>query len=269
MNEKLDKKHFDDHRNRVLQWLSASDPTSDLNRALASRHEGSGQWLLERDDFTEWTAQRNSFIWLYGMPGCGKSVLASTIIESLQGSLSPLLIFYFDFNDISKQKLDDMIRSLIKQLAFQVPDTWKALNQFHEAYKKGTPTCETLCTTFRAMLEQVSEVFVIIDALDECSTREGSSTSGLLSWIKNLADNKKVNTHILVTSRPEYDIKSRIDAWTESNNCIDIQSKLITNDISNYVEWRVREDEKLKRWRGKETVQDEIKSTLIKKANGM
>jgi DNA replication protein DnaC len=57
-------------------------------------------------------------LWIYGIPGCGKTILSSAIIENLRASLGSqfVLYFYFDFNNTAKQSLQNMIRSLISQL---------------------------------------------------------------------------------------------------------------------------------------------------------
>jgi hypothetical protein len=45
------------------------------------------------------------------MPGCGKTILSSTIVEDLEKTLPlpTLLYFYFDFSDVYKQTLDNMV----------------------------------------------------------------------------------------------------------------------------------------------------------------
>jgi hypothetical protein len=119
------------------------------------------------------------------------------------------------------------------------------------------------------MMEQVKEVWLVLDALDECSTRKGKSTEGLLPWIGEVFYSEQRNVHVLVTSRPEQDIKSELMKFACNNDVMPIQSSLITDDIRAYVRTRVREDEGLKRWRNRPNVQDEIETRLIEKADGM
>lgn len=119
------------------------------------------------------------------------------------------------------------------------------------------------------MIEQAKEVWIVLDALDECRTRRGSPTEGLLLWIADLLKLKQRNVHFLATSRPEQDIKSEISEWVQDDNVVPIQSDLITNDIRAYVHTRVREDNGLKRWRSSPDVQGEIETRLVQKANGM
>jgi adenylylsulfate kinase-like enzyme len=56
-------------------------------------------------EFTTWRKTLNSFLWLNGKPGCGKSILSSIIIDNLKGALldaEVLFYFYFDFSEAEK-----------------------------------------------------------------------------------------------------------------------------------------------------------------------
>ena len=118
------------------------------------------------------------------------------------------------------------------------------------------------------MFAKVGEVWIVLDALDECSTRRGHATEGLLSWIKDLV-NSLSNVHILMTSRQEHDIEEGLRAILDEDELVSIQSDLINEDINAYILNRVKKSEALKRWRKHEDIQEEIETALMKKANGM
>ncbi|KAF3253956.1 hypothetical protein TWF192_003474 [Orbilia oligospora] len=100
------------HQAAIKAWLSPSDCSTNYNKAIRQRHKGTGSWLLESDNFDKWKTDRNSFLWSHGIMGCGKTILSSTVIESLS-SCRPLVYFYFDITDGDKQTFDKMIRSLL------------------------------------------------------------------------------------------------------------------------------------------------------------
>ena len=118
------------------------------------------------------------------------------------------------------------------------------------------------------MIQEIDEVWIVLDALDECHKRNGTHTEGLLPWIKRLHYTPG-NAHLLVTSRQEEDIKSALSEWARSEDMMHIQSKLVTNDIQGYIYARVREGNGLRRWRSRPKVQEEIETKLMKKAEGM
>lgn len=264
---------FEQRREKIERWLSPPDPSTNYNKALQQRQEGTGIWFLQSGEFEKWKTQRNSFLWLYGIPGCGKTILSSTIIEDLKRTVphQPLLYFYFNFNDTSKQILDSMVRSLISQLYCRCEDTWKQLDSSFSSCEAGRcqPSCESLCKVLLQMIEQVKEVWIVLDALDECSTRKGPSTEGVLSWIRNLLNSEQRNIHLLVTSRPEQDIKLGLGDLAQNGDIMSIQSNLISGDIRGYIRARVREGDDMKRWRSSPDIQDEIETRLMQKANGM
>jgi len=263
---------FEQRREKIERWLSPPDPSTNYNKALQQRHEGSGLWFLKSDTFAKWKKRQNSFLWLHGIPGCGKTILSSAVVKNLDSTSShPLLYFYFDFTDTNKQTLTSMLRSLISQLYYKHAETSKQLDALYSSYEDGRrqPTIESLCKVLLHMIEQVEEVWLVLDALDECCTRKGPPTEGVLSWIREVLNSEQGNVHLLVTSRPEQDIESEVMEFADNDDIVPIQSSLITDDIRAYVRTRVREDNALKRWRSRSDVQDEIETRLTNKAKGM
>lgn len=88
--------------------------------------------------------------------------------------------------------------------------------------------------------------------------------------MKTLLQPEQGNIHLLVTSRPEHDIKTVLSTVAKSEqDIIPIQSDLVDDDIRRYVHTRVREDDGLKRWRSRQEILEEIETQLMEKANGM
>lgn len=197
---------FEQKREKIEHWLSPPNPSTNYNNALKQRHEGTGLWFLQSDKFAKWKTQRNSLLWLYGIPGCGKTILSSTIIRDLESiPSSQPLYFYFDFNDTGKQALNHMIPSLISQLYSEYEDSRKQLDLLFSSYKNEhkKPTYNSLCKVFLQMIGQVKEVYIVLDALNECTSRKEGLTEGLLLWIRELLKLEQNNIHLLIISRPE------------------------------------------------------------------
>jgi hypothetical protein len=254
---------FTKKHEEIYRWLSPLDPSANFNKALQQRQEGTGLWLLQSSPFTKWYSQQHSFLWLHGIPGCGKTILSSTIIKHLVDTHPDqlLLYFYFDFTDAGKQTLDNVLRSLISQLYHKCKDTQKLLDSLFSSCDNGRrqPTCELLCKVFLQMISQVKEIYIVLDALDECRTRKGPLLEGLLAWIQSLLDLEQRNLHLLVTSRPEHDIGFVLRKLVQSDeDIVPIQSDLIEDDIRSYIHTRVRTGNRLKRWRSRPDVLDEI-----------
>ncbi|KAF2196060.1 purine and uridine phosphorylase, partial [Delitschia confertaspora ATCC 74209] len=261
-------------QDRIDSWLSPPDPLTNYNKALQQREENTGVWLLQQTAFENWKTQQNSFLWLRGIPGCGKTILTSTVIEDCEKNnlVETLLYFYFDFNDTSKQTLENMLRSLISQLYQKKEDNQKYLDILFSTHGDGhhQPSCKSLCEVFYQMIESIKEVWIVLDALDECRTRAGSLTEGLLKWAKELLNSEQRNVHLLVTSRPEQDIHMELKYLARNkDDIVFIQSELIEHDINTYIHAKVKQGNGLKRWRQQPEVQDNIEAQLMQKANGM
>ena len=161
---------------KIRRWLAPPDPSTNHRKALQQRHKDSGLWIIGLEEFCTWKTQPNSVLWLYGIPGCGKTILSSIIIQHLDSTISPLstLYFYFDFNNINKQTLGSLVKSLIMQLYWKRPELWELLNTLFISCDEGhrQPTSESLYSLFFRMLELTEEVWIVLDALDECRTRD-------------------------------------------------------------------------------------------------
>ncbi|THX46709.1 Pfs, NACHT and ankyrin domain protein [Aureobasidium pullulans] len=79
--DRMQELSFDNQQREIMQWLSAPDPSIDYHEALEKRHDGTGLWFLESDVFLDWKTRPHSFLWLCGIPGCGKTVLSSSLIQ--------------------------------------------------------------------------------------------------------------------------------------------------------------------------------------------
>jgi hypothetical protein len=62
-------------REKIFTWLYRTDPHVNHNAAIAARYAGTGLWFIDGDEHRQWENTPNSFLWLHGIPGSGKTVL--------------------------------------------------------------------------------------------------------------------------------------------------------------------------------------------------
>lgn len=177
-----------------------------------------------------------------------------------------VLYYYFAFNDEDKTVPDKMICSLITQLLLQNKGSYVALELAfpHHSMLKQRPSTDELSDAFLSMLQGVGETFIVLDALDECTSRDG-----LLAFICNIASRKLGKVHLLFTSRRERDIEDAFEGLLRVEDKICIQSTLVKDDIRSYIRRRLNTDPKLKRWQKAVDVRKEIEESLASKADGM
>ncbi|KAI4723935.1 hypothetical protein E4T49_08334 [Aureobasidium sp. EXF-10728] len=268
MHNGIETLHIQEETDRIMNWLSAPEPSTNHNKALEQHYDGTGLWFIQGPVFREWKKQTDSFLWLYGIPGCGKTVLSSTIIRHLKqnATCQPVLYFYFDFNDECKQSLDDLLRSLIEQVYQVQQDGRQHLAQLWELHGRGSqqPSTSSLEGLLRVMLGGVGSMSIVLDALDEAKPR-----GELLTWLKKLVQSSHIACRLLVTARRAEDIQSAFESWTRAENMILIQSGDVNKDIGAYVKDNVRNGDDLKRWHSRPDLQEEIEVSLTTKVDGM
>ncbi|KAL8650860.1 MAG: hypothetical protein Q9226_004967 [Calogaya cf. arnoldii] len=259
------------HLKDVLAWIGGADPTTRYTNALKGRHTGTGSWYIDGRDFDRWTKEPNSISWLWGIPGCGKTVLSATIIERLTGLCSHdqdhvLAYFYFSFDDQAFQKVDGMIRSIATQLCSQCTSIPHCVESLYSKCTEGRSQPLPLTSNnLREMLCQLfgcfSQVYIVLDALDECTERHD-----LVPVLEEFAGWHKPELHLLTTSRKEVDLEQCMGNLTNEADRIGIQGMAVAADISSYVLGRLRTDRRLKRWH-KAELEKEIVETLTLKAH--
>lgn len=81
-----------------------------------------GTWLLQSAAFQDWLDGKQQFLWIQGIAGCGKTVLTSSIIETVRSRQVTddldfgLGYFYFDFNEEGKKATMNALRSVVAQM---------------------------------------------------------------------------------------------------------------------------------------------------------
>ncbi|TKA37928.1 hypothetical protein B0A54_10530 [Friedmanniomyces endolithicus] len=244
----IERSTADAQRDKTHQWLSPPDPSMNHNKALQQRHAGTGLWFVKHETFSSFKDGKVPILWLHGIPGCGKTVLSSTIIEDLRASSATsatalLLYFYFDFNDQQKQTCDGALRSLVCQMAHQSDS---AFDQLDHLRRNGQSSIQELSQTLEKMLNGGDRVTIVLDALDECTTRDQ-----LLKWIQRLMASEIASLKMVVTSRKVYDINLVFEKFVKEEATIPLQQHHVDVDIRAYVHARIRTDSDWERWRSK------------------
>jgi hypothetical protein len=255
----------------IHQWLSPPDPSANYQKALKQRQDATGLWFLEGEQYASWKTDAASLLLLYGIPGCGKTVLSSTILQNLlqrgdDNSGQVVAYFYFNFNDVQKQHAEPMLRSLICQFARQTAEVPASLDTLFSSHDNGRrqPSLDALLQVARQMMQQLLQVYVVLDALDECAQRPE-----LMEMLKTVVGWQLPNVHLILTSRQERDIESSLERFMDPQKCICLQSEVVDKDIQQYVRQRLSDDRGLSKWGKDVALRQEIENALMKGSKGM
>lgn len=260
---------IDFEEENVLRWLATTDPSMNHNAARTKHQPTTGNWLIQSQKFKSWWNKPSQTLWLYGIPGCGKTVLLSTALNhvtDLCSSVSDVgyAYFYFTYRDEFKQTTEGFLRSIIVQLSSQRPSLPEEVRNMYNVYEKQQqePPLPNLIRVFLCLLQSFGKTYLMIDALDECS--EQDAMFDLIRQIST-ADQHSGKTSVLITSRRERDIEITLQKIVTDSICI--QSKLIEADIRLHVRSRLKHDPKLKRH--SDSLKEEIEEALVNGAHGM
>ncbi|KAL8335264.1 hypothetical protein RB598_009454 [Gaeumannomyces tritici] len=221
---------------KLKEWLSPADSSTNINRARELRHPGTGDWILGAAKFQEWfPGSHRRHLWLYGLVGCGKTVLSARIIDHLAGRT--VLAFFFDFSDSKKRTTDAMLRSLVFQAythQLRIGKDPEGILQVSEDQPSNGTLWESLCK----MLINLGEVVILLDALDESTTR-----SKLIDWIKDAVGMRELErVRLIFTSRPESEFHQHIPSIIGEDNCLPLDETAINRDICSYVQAKLIND---------------------------
>ena len=174
--------------------------------------------------------------------------------------------FFFDGRDSQNglQRHEHLIRSLIWQISDQCETLPKALNDLYERCSSGfgRPALRSLHETLRLILDDFHHVYLIVDALDECTER-----GALLTWINKITEWKVGNLHLLVTSRPEPEIEKRLQSLEPVRVCL--ENQFVDRDIAVYIDSVLHDDQQPMAWKDDVDTCKIVKSSLSQKAQGM
>ena len=206
------------------------------------------------------------------------SSISSTIIQDIQAMCKAgqalMSYFYFDFRDKIKQHWHDLVPSILIQLSASSGPRCDILSRCYSEHDSGArqPSDEVLTQCLREMLTLPDQrsTYLIVDALDECSSASGipSPRERVLQLVKELVGLHLPNLHICVTSRPEIDIRHVLKPLTSLRVSLHDQRGQ-KKDIVDYVRSIVYSNSEpiMRRWRAED--KDLAIEILSERADGM
>ncbi|KAF8676950.1 WD40 repeat-like protein [Rhizoctonia solani] len=222
--------------------LAAHNSTlsTEVDRRACTKHTRT-QILSELD---QWSVdpQKPNIYWMNGMAGTGKTTIAYTFAESLKSRGLLGASFFCTRTSSECKDVGRIIPTITYQLAlysmsFQSAVV-KVLGSNPDIGTRAiTEQCERLIKEpiMQAKDDIPDGLVVVIDALDECSNANGVRM--ILDVLFRIAPNLPLK--FFVTSRPEPNIRHRIEAQSDLNRsmCVlhEIERSMVEADIELYL----------------------------------
>jgi hypothetical protein len=202
------------------------------------------------------------------------SSIVQDIVTLSEAGLASLAYFYFDFRDLDKQHIRNLLPSLLIQLSAQSDPCRNILSRLYLVHDNGEkkPRVSVMTQCLRDMLSVFDQhpIHIILDALDECPNSSGipSPREQVLALVKELINLRLPHLRICVTSRAEFDIRATLGPLALHSVSLHDESGQ-KKDIVDYVNSVVYSDAEtmMKRWR--EEDKKMVVESLSENADGM
>lgn len=216
-----------------------------------------------------WLRDSNSALWIYGIPGAGKTILSTLVVDEMlirkRSTSIGTAYFYIRHDDKNSQIFSNVLGSFISQLARQnsaaLDDVMKL---YQQRRREGSLITDFEDDDLIRHLFEISknfvDTFIMVDGLDECGSPYDRNRNRLINALAQIHQNRTCRIHTLIFSRDELDIRKCLTATKFKIISIAARSA----DLRLYVNaWLPSLEIQ------NETLKIEIVDTLVEKAQGM
>jgi ankyrin repeat protein len=223
---------------RIRNWLNPTAynlKNGEYRKHLASHVAGTGTWFTSSSSYQEWlTGKEYGMLWVKGIPGSGKSVLAAMLTAELARTNPGVPVLYFYFRQIIDANHEPvaLLRDYLDQVLEYSPPLQQQLKKYvTDRRSLDSLSMEDLWKDLRLALAGLSgKVFCIADALDEMD----QGNDAFLAELAGLGQWKTAKVKVLVTSRPVPSVEGPLRSAKALH--VRLQEQLVDIDISSYVQ---------------------------------
>ncbi|KAJ7270980.1 ankyrin repeat-containing domain protein [Mycena rebaudengoi] len=249
-------------RDKIIEWLSPLNFFARHDDIFRTRQEGTGRWFLEDSRFKNWLLSTGESVWCLGIPGAGKTVLTSIVVDYLrnnfQGNNTGVAAVYLNHKESEAQSPSNILAGLWWQLASErlISPLVQQLYQKHQN-RRTRPSLDEVRKIFHSIVAEYSRVFVVVDALDEYPEAHRHILLDALAVMGG-------SVSLMLTSRPNI----APEAFFPTALVLEISAK--DEDIRCYVKAQIQNSFRLsKHVRVRPELHKEIETKIAKNADGM
>lgn len=252
-------------RKGVLEYFSTFDHASSQQDVFRKRNPQTGEWILKSNEFTDFEDNKMKTLLCHGMPGAGKTIMASIVIDHFfhigrNDHSIGVCYFYFRYDSTVEQTLEVVAGSLVRQLLEQrtaLPSEIESVVE-RRGNKQAAHSLKEIFQSFEVAAKMYSKVFIILDALDEYYTGDSARCFELFNGLKKLQE--KGNIQLFATTR----INSEI--IMQFTPCLRTEIRAHDDDVRIYINSRMHE---LRKARENSDLRIEVVDKVVQATGGM
>ncbi|QYS94237.1 ANK_REP_REGION domain-containing protein [Trichoderma simmonsii] len=275
---KIVRKQLDQELQAILDWITPINYASQQNDFIQSRQPGTGEWLVNSEEFQHWINQKKQTLFCPGIPGAGKTIATSIAISYLHEKFREkhdvgIAYLYLNFRRHSEQEPIHILSSILRQfsqMGSKIHDSVQELYKKHNPKEEENrptsqisstrPSLDEIVNTLNQIIASYSRTYIIIDALDEC-TDSNLHRSTLMFEIFGLQT--RLGANLFFTSRLVPHIKKDF----ESREYSTLEIRAADKDMWQYLDGNMSQ---LPAFIFQSTgLEERIKSSIIEASKGM
>ncbi|KAJ7241265.1 ankyrin repeat-containing domain protein [Mycena rebaudengoi] len=249
-------------REKIFDWLSPPNFFVRHAEIFGTRQKGTGLWFLDKRQFKDWLSSLGGTLWCRGIPGAGKTVLMSIVVDYLRSHLQSnnvgVAVAYLNHKESDAHSPSNILAGLWWQLVLDRPISAFIQKLYRKHQKQRTrPSLDEVREILRSTIAEYSKVFMVVDALDEYPEAQRRI---LLDALGAMGE----SVSLMLTSRPNIAPES----FSPSASVVKIHAK--DEDIRCYVKAQIQSSFRLsKHAKARPELHEEIETKIAQNADGM
>ncbi|KAI5784956.1 hypothetical protein FPQ18DRAFT_92956 [Pyronema domesticum] len=272
---------------KILSWISPLEPQKRHYDIRQKRLEGTGGWFLQQLEFQQWideyspkqnSTDTGSILTCSGIPGAGKSVICSLVIDDLITRFPPegdvcVAYLYCDYRDQLDQTPVNMIGALLKQAISTLNESYSLPEELVEALRKRQKkrggeqlNLKESHDFLVKAVKQFEKFYICLDALDECNTKH---CANLLESLANVTkeSSQECEIRLFVTGRPHLGWEDYIRRHPSLGAPVHICLEANQDDIRKFIAHEIEVDDNEDCMN--DTLKNEIVERIVKNSDRM
>ncbi|KAM5357441.1 hypothetical protein ACJZ2D_016260 [Fusarium nematophilum] len=223
---------------------------------IPKKLDGTGEWIWSQEAFKRWTGQamengvpssssaktpakaaneshlHSKILLIYGVKGCGKSVLAASTVNGLRDRGNTTLFFSFWAGHGQERRAEAMLRSLLWQLLHSLPEERQNdhIPRLLESQTDLKDAASLALEIQKLGKHHQSDIYCVLDGIDESADDWNDAKGGPLNGLIELLQSTP-QLRLLLVGR-QSSLRTALRRWPL---CIELTRDLVQDDVTKFI----------------------------------